>query len=157
MRAPTVKSEFGTMPQEPAARKEAAVELCGQHLFSLRNQRLDALRHIIETKEVRERLGALHRKEYEAVAALEPEARQAALGLARKAIDLYMQDLLGLLTNIGTSLAFGPNHAINYKLTLQVKEAESNEVIEEFIINRGGERVFYENYGRWLNRYGDHR
>jgi hypothetical protein len=148
---------YESMPSEPSERREVAVEVFGQHLFSLRNQRLEALRRAVDESEVRGRMGSLHRREYETVAELAPEAREAALGLARKAVDLYMQDFLGLLTDIGCSLDFGPEHAVNYKLVLQVKAIESESVVEEFVVNRDCRKVFYEYYGRWLNRYGGHK
>src|SRR5262249_38600315 len=107
--------------------------------------------------EVRKRISSLHRKEYDAIAALAPAEREAALALARKAIDLYMQDILMLFTGTGDSLRFGDDHAVNYRLVLQVKHVETGEVVQEFNINRECKRVFYEYYGRWLNRFGNHR
>src|SRR5262245_9561023 len=38
LRPPSVASAYNDMPTEPAARMEAAVDVFGQHLFSLRNQ-----------------------------------------------------------------------------------------------------------------------
>lgn len=157
LRSPTVTNAYKDMPTDQAARMEAAVEAFGQHLFSLRNQLVERLRRVIETEEVRKRLGSLHRKEYDAVAALALPGRDAALSLARKTIDLYMQDILTLFTGTGDSLRFGYEHAINYRLILQVKEVQSDEVVEEFDINRECKKVFYEYYGRWLNRFGNHR
>jgi len=156
-RPPTVRSSYDEMPTEAADRDEAAVELFGQHLFSLRNQLIERLRQVIESAETRRRLGFLHRKEYDAVAALAPEGREAAWALARKAVDLYLQDVLALFTGTGDSLSFESGYAINYRLILQVKEVSSDEVVEEFEINRKCQKVFYEYYGRWLNRYVDHR
>ncbi len=145
------------MPSEVTDRKEAAVELYGQHLFSLRNQLMEHIRRVIESVEGRKQLGSLHRKEYDAVAALPPAEREAALALTRKAIDLYMQHLLVLFTGTGDSCSFGPEHAINYRLTLEVKEVKSDRVVEEFAVNRDCKKVFYDYYGRWLNRYGNHQ
>jgi hypothetical protein len=157
LRPPTVKGAYQDMPSEPAARKEAAVELFGQHLFSFRNQLIERLERLVESAEIRKHCGSLHRKEYDAVAALPPEQREAAIALARKAIDLYMQDILALFTGTGDDDRFGSEHAINYQLMLQVKDVTSDEVVEEFAINRECEKVFSQYYGRWLNRYGNHR
>ncbi len=145
------------MPAEAAPRKEAAVELFGQHLFSLRNKLVELLRDRVESAESRKLLGSLKRKEFDAVAAFSPEQREATLAFARKAIDSYLQYILALLTGTGDDQTFGPEHAINYRLVLQVKEIKSDEVVEEFEINRECEKVFFEYYGRWLNRYDDHR
>lgn len=68
-----------------------------------------------------------------------------------------MRDILGLFTGRGDSLCFGTAHAINYRLVLEVKEIQSDETVEEFIVNRDGQKVFYDFYGRWLNLYGNHR
>jgi hypothetical protein len=157
LRSPTVRSTHDELPTDVADRDEAAIELFGQHLFSLRNQLLDRLRRVIESAESRRHLGSLHRKEYDAVAALEPEGREAAWVLARKAVDLFLQDVLTLFTGTGDSLRFEPRYAINYRLVLELKEVSSDKVVEEFEINRKCQKVFYEYYGRWLNRYGDHR
>jgi hypothetical protein len=154
---PTVKLTYEEMPSEREDRKEAVVELFGQHVFSLRNQLFERLRHLIESAEDRGRLGFLHRKEYDAVAALDPTAQEAALALARKAIDNYLQDILMLFTGTGDSLLLGPQHAINYRLALQVKEINTDHVVEEFEINRECQKVFYTYYARWLNRYAEHR
>jgi hypothetical protein len=156
-RPPTVRTSYNEMPADGADRNEAAVELFGQHLFSLRNQRIEHLRHLLESAEDRMRLGSLHRKEYDAVAALDAEGREAACALAQRAIDLYLQDVLTLFTGTGDSLCFDAGYAINYRVILQVKEIRSDEVVEEFEINRKCKKVFYDYYGRWLNRYGDHR
>lgn len=154
---PTVKGSYEEMPAEAADRKEAAVELFGQHVFSVRNQLVDRLRRFVESADARGGLGSLHRREYDAVAGLDPTAREAALALARKAIDGYLQEILGLLTGTGDSLSFGRGHAINYRLILQVKEVGSDEVVEEFDINRECQKVFFTYYARWLNRHGQHR
>ena len=157
MRPPTVKGSYDAMPAEAPARTEAAVDVFGQHLFSLRNQLLDGLQRNIESDEARRRLPTLQRREYDAVAALPEEEREAALGLARKAIDLYVQNLLTLLTGTGDSLSFGPDHAINYRLVLEVKKVKSGEVVEEFNVNRDCRKALLNYFGRWLNRHGDHR
>src|SRR5262249_35963030 len=126
VRQPTVKSSYDAMPTEAVDRNEAAVELFGQHVFSSRNALIARLRRLTESAEARGVMGTLHRIELDAVAALEPAGREAALALARKAIDLYLQQILTLLTGTGDSLCFGPAHAINYRLSLQVKEVSSD-------------------------------
>jgi hypothetical protein len=156
-KAPTVKESYSELPSAPVDRKEAAVDVFGQHLFSLRNQVLAWQRRVVESPDARESIGTLQRKEYDAIAAFSPEMREAALGFARKAIDGYLQQVLVLFTGIGDDLRFGEAHAVNYRLVLEVKDIKSDEVVEEFVVNRECKKVFYEYYGRWLNRHGDHR
>lgn len=156
-RSPKVKTSYSEMPVAATDRKEAAVELLGQHLFYLRNHLVERLHTRIESEESRKQIASMHRKELDAVGALQPAEREAALGLAQKAIDLYLQEILTLFTGTGDSLAYGLEHAINYLLILQVKNVKSDRVVEEFEVNRKGKKVFGEYFGRWLNRYGDHR
>lgn len=156
-RAPTLTTSYKALPTDPIERMEAAVDVFGQHLFFLRNQLVERLGRVIESEDVRKRIGSLHRQEYDAVSALGPEEREAALALARKTIDLYMQDILMLLTGTGDSLRFGDEYAVNYRLILQVKEVESDDVVEQFDVNRECKKVFFEYYGRWLNRFGRHK
>ena len=103
------------------------------------------------------RIGTLHRKEYDAVAALGPVERDGAIALARKAVDIYMQYILALLTGTGDEQRFGDDHAVNYRLVLEVKSVKSDEVVEGFDINRDCKRVIGDYFGRWLNRYGNHK
>jgi hypothetical protein len=157
VRPPTLTSTYKDMPTESANRMEAAIDVFGRHLFSLRNRLVDRLRRTIESDEVRKGIGKLHRKEYDAVAALAPAEREAALALARKTIDLYIQYVLTLFTGTGDSNRYGDDHAVNYRLVLEVKEVATDEVVEQFDINRNCKKVFYDYYGRWLNRFGNHR
>lgn len=157
MRPPTLLVPYKDMPTDQDKRTETAVDVLGQHLFSLRNQRVERLRRAVESEEIRKPMGSLHRRELDAVAALPITEREAALALSQKAIDLYLQDILALFTDIGDSMRFGDDHAVNYRLVLQVKEVASDEVVEEFEVNRECKKVFFEYYGRWLNRFSNHR
>ena len=62
-----------------------------------------------------------------------------------------------LLTGTGDTLRFGDDYAVNYRLVLEVKEVATDEVMEDFDINRECKKVFYDYYGWWLNRFGNHR
>lgn len=154
---PMLSGSYKDMPTESAARTEAAVDAFGQHLFTMRNHLVERLGRLIESEETRKQYGSLHRKEFDAVAKLAPAERDTALALARKTIDLYMQNILVLFTSTGDSLRYGDDHAVNYRLVLQIKQVESNEVVEEFDINRQCKKAFYDYYGRWLNRFGSQK
>jgi len=156
MRPPTVKGSYDSLPGDTPARSEAAVDAFGQHLFSLRNQVLEGLRQYVESDVARARLPALSRREYDAVAALAPEGREAALGLSRRAVDSYIPGVLTLLTGTGDSLSLGPDHAINYRLVLEVKKVKTGAVAEEFTVNRNCRKALMDYFGRWLNRHGEH-
>jgi hypothetical protein len=156
MRPPSSKGSCETQPEETQARIEAAVDLFGQHLLSLRNQLFDRVRQTVESDETRELLPRLKRQEYEAVATLAPEVREVALELASKSVDLYIQSLLLLLSDIGSSLALGPDHALHYRLVREVKESRSGTIVDEFTANRDGRETLANYHGRWLNCHADH-
>jgi hypothetical protein len=159
MKPPTVAGCFDDLPADPRERREAFVEFLGQHLFSTRNQRLSAIRQLVESAESRNGLGTIHRQPYEAVSGLEPSGRKAAMELAQTAINLFIQDLLGLLQNIGSDVRFGENHALRYRLWLEVIDLadEDHPVVAEELINRDASRALESYFGRWLNKYGQHR
>ncbi len=74
-----------------------------------------------------------------------------------KSVDLYIQSLLALLSDIGSSLAFGPDHALNYRLIMEVKDSRSGTIVDKFTVNRDGRKTHANYHGRWLNRHADHR
>lgn len=142
------------LPSSPPERTETELELFGQHLFFIRNRRLAAIRRLVQDQAHRGRLGTIHRRPYERVAALEPAAREAALSLAKTAIDLYMQDLLSLFANLGTDLKLGEKAAIRYKLCMEIIDSNLN-VLSEDLLNRNISRHLPSYFGRWLNRYNE--
>ena len=159
MPPPTVTGSFEDLPLNPDERHEAFVQFLGQHLFSERNQRLAAIRQLVESEGSRNRLGKIHRQPYEAVGSLDTQGQKAALALAQTAIDLFMQDLLGLLQHIGTDMRLGENHALRYRLWLEVIDLNNEdelEVVEEELVNRCGKKALTSYFGRWLNRNGQH-
>jgi hypothetical protein len=154
----TVDIPPDSLSVEAKERHEAFIDIFGRQIFSIRNEILERTRALIEAPQsVRDEMGTIHSKEYTAASQLPAEAQQVSLDLSRKAIDAFLRELLVLFTHSGlsTDLALGSNHAIAYKLLLQVMQTEDLEVVEEHALNDGGEKVFYEYYGRWLNRHRD--
>lgn len=150
--APQVSADCSALPPGDEERSEFKLELFSQHLFYMRNQRVSSISKLVEDREYRERLGTIRRRAYEAVATLDPLARSAAVKLAETAIDLFMQDLLGLFSNTGTALRCGHDRAIRYKLVLEIID-EDRQVISEDVINRGRSKHLPDYFGRWLNTY----
>jgi len=139
-------------------RHEAFIEIFGCQVFSIRNDVLERTQALIEAPQnTRDEMGAIYTKEYTAASQLSAEGQEVSLNLARKVVDSFLCDLLLLLTHHGqsTDLALGSTHAIAYKLLLQVIQKTDLQSVEEHTINDGGEKVFYEYYGRWLNRHRD--
>ena len=134
------------------------LDILGQHLFSLRNQLADRMRHRVEEEDARRAMGTIPSRPYSAAASLDAPARQAALELAREAIDEYMQLVLGLLQSSGQSLHLGSEHAIRYRLYAEVIGVDDYDtVLSESLINRQSEKSMADYFGRWLNRHGHHK
>jgi hypothetical protein len=158
MNAPTAKAEYSDLPSEADGRREFLLDIFGQHLFSLRNQLTARLRHYVEQEEARRQMGSIPSAPFAAVAGLDGAGREAALGLAREAVDRYMQLVLGLLQSSGQSLRVGQEHAIRYRLYAEVIGVEDYDtVLADSLINREAEKALADYFGRWLNRHGDHQ
>jgi hypothetical protein len=85
------------------------------------------------------------------------EMQETALGLSRKAVDSFLQHLLTLFTYNGLSIdiPLGSDHAIAFEILLKAIRKDNLATVEEHVVNKDGEKVFGEYYGRWLNRHGD--
>jgi hypothetical protein len=146
------------LPSDPKERHETFIEIFGRQLFSLRNEVLQNIRSVVKApQEARDRMGKLDSQEYTAVAKLPEDVQEMALGLSRKAVDSLLQHLLMLFTHNGlsTDIALGSDQAIAYEILLKAIRKDNLEAVEEHIVNKDGERVFSEYFGRWLNRHSD--
>jgi hypothetical protein len=119
----------------------------------MRNERLSTLRELLNSPDARQRIGTINGKPFEAMAARGPEACVAALDVARAAIDLYIQDVLTLLTDIGGDMRLGPEHSVRYRLISEVRQTETGALIADETINREGPQWLPGYFGKWLNRY----
>jgi len=158
MRPSTSTPDFDTLPSDTNERHEAVIEILGRHLFALRNQAIATVTSsVCATQESRSQMGSFHRAEYDAVAALPPNVRDAALALSQKSVDLFLQYLLTLFTHSGlsTDIGAGPEHAIAYEIVLKFIRCDNLEPVESHTVNKDGEKVFSEYFGRWLNRHSD--
>jgi hypothetical protein len=151
-------TSLDSMPTDPKQRHEAFTEIFGRQLFSLRNEVLENIRAVVKaSQEARDRMGKLNSQEYTAVAKLPEDAQETALGLSRKAVDSLLQHLLMLFTHNGLSIdiPLGSDHAIAFEILLKAIRKDNLATVEEHVVNKDGEKVFGEYYGRWLNRHGD--
>lgn len=151
-RPPQVLANCDRFPSDPAARAEVELGLFGQHLFFMRNQRVASIERLLEDQEARDRIGAIRRKAYDAVANSDKASRSAAVKLAETAIDLYIQDLLELLSNLGSDLRAGNDYAIRYRLIMEIVNLE-HHVLWEDTINRGSVKHLPKYFGEWLNKF----
>ena len=138
------ETSLENLPSDPKERHEAFIEIFGRQLFSLRNEVLQNIRALVKApQEARDRMGKLNSQEYTAVARLPEEMQETALGLARKAVDSLLRQLLMLFTHNGlsTDIALGIDHAIAYEILLKAIRKDNLEAVEEHIVNKNGEKV----------------
>jgi hypothetical protein len=154
----TSQTSLESLPADPKERHEAFIDIFGRQLFSLRNEVLQNTRAVVKAPQAaRDRMGKFNSQEYSAVAKLPEDTQEAAFGLSRKAVDSLLQHLLMLFTHNGLSIdiALGSDHAIAYEILLKAIRKDNRECVEEHAVNKDGQKVFGEYYGRWLNRHGD--
>jgi hypothetical protein len=150
---PQIAVEYDQLPQDAKARHEMLVDVLGQYVLWLRNWSIDSSRKVIATADANERLGTVRWKRYEGVAAMPPEQQQAALQLAEATVDRFVQLFLTLLSGTGVDQRIGNDHAVRFKLDLEIVDVETENIVETATVNRGGQKFFADYWGRWLNRF----
>jgi hypothetical protein len=144
---------YNMCAHEPSTRHEELVDFFGQYLFWIRNSSLKGSQHFVESLEAREKIGRIRASYFEGVAVMPKEEREAALLLAQETVDGFIERLLWCLGDEGIDSRIGKQHAYRYRIVMEIVDVESGEVVEEEVINRGGQ-FFGKYWGRWLNRFG---
>jgi hypothetical protein len=151
---PHIDVDVATLPEDRAAQHEAFVDFFGQHLFWCRQQAFAFTKQAISSPELRQRLGRIPAEPYTRVSELPIPAQGTAEALAGASVDHFIQLLLALLTSGGSDLHLGDEHAIRYKLIMEIiKTDDWSSVLPEEVINRNGRKAFASYFGRWMNRY----
>lgn len=150
-RAPGCDFKFGSIG-DGRLRHEALVDLFGQYVFWLRNWTNRMTRKLVESREARERLGAIQRRPYEAISRQPNEEREEALLLGASTLDSFIQLLLGVLGHVGFDFQLGDKHTLRFRLIMEVVDRESGDIVHEEIVNRDGSKHFPNYWGRWLNQ-----
>jgi hypothetical protein len=148
------QQEPSELPEDPAGRHEALVDLFGQFVFWIRNSTIRATRIFVHSEAAREKLGTVRGKYYDAVARMSPEDRESALQLAEQAVNGFLQRLIWCLGNGGTDARFGKSHAYRFRVEMEIVDIDTAEIVEVASINRG-KKFFGKYFGRWLNRHRD--
>lgn len=143
------------LSNEPRLRHEEIVDIFGQYLMWLRNWSITDSRMLVESRDQREQLATLGRQPYDEAAELSDDDRERAVRLAEATIDKFIQLFVRVMSHQGDDFELGTRHAVRFRLILEIVDIESGHVIEEELINRGGERHFADYWGRWLNRHRD--
>lgn len=150
---PQTGIRFTDLPGDPAERHEVLVDLFGETLCWLRNWAISATKELAESAEAREQLGTIRRNMYEALAALPPEHRDVALKVSEATVDRFIRLLLTMLSGIGVDHRLGDDHAIRFKLDVEICDVENADVVEHETINRDGKKYFADYWTSWLNRF----
>ncbi len=152
-RPPTIEINFAELPNDPKQRHEMLVDVFGHNLLWLRNWSVDATRQLGESEEARETLGTIKRKKYDELSALPLEQRETVCEISEATVDRFIQLFLTMLAGTGVDQRMGSDHAIRFKLDMEICDVENVNVVEQKTINRGGKKYFADYWGGWLNRF----
>jgi hypothetical protein len=150
----TFGQELSVLPTDRNDRHETFVDFFGQFIFWLRNRSLETSRKLVESQDARASLGTIRRSYYDGVADMSPNERNAALLLAQATLDGFLERLMWSFGDEGTDAHFGEQCAYRFRVTMEIVNKKTNEIVDEETINRGG-RFFGSYWGRWLNRHKD--
>jgi hypothetical protein len=146
--------DISQLTPDDRARHEALVEAFGRMLFSLRNQCFERLVSLCSSEEERAKLGRIDCSNYEKVAQLEPEEREASIKLAKVAIDSFARLFLALLAQSGHEISCGHGHNIAFRLYMDLVNESSGQAAVSEVVNRDGRKSLPDYWGKWLNQVG---
>lgn len=152
-RPPQIDIDFATLPSDPRERHEVLVDLFGRYVLWLRNWTVRATGELTESEEARDKIGTIRREKYDDLAALTPEQQDVARKISEATVDRFIQLLLTTLAGTGVDQRLGNDHAIRFKLDMEICDVENGEVVDQETINRGGKKFFADYWGRWRNQF----
>ena len=150
-----IPESFDDLPRDASQLHEACVALFGREVFAARNAVLLGCQRCCESEGARTHLAKLFRQPYDDMAALPCEARLVAYRFAQDVADRIIVNLLRTLGHQGYDQPLGPDHAMQFRLDLEIVDTRSDELALRETINRKGERSFGNYWGRWLNTFGN--
>ena len=153
-RPPRIDFDLAELPSDPKERHEVLVDIFGRYLFWLRSWSNTSTQRLASDESARESLGTIRRKKYDQLAELTIEQQKIVFAISEATLDRFIQFLLTLLAGTGTDQRLGLEHAIRFRLDLEICDLENVEVVERETINRGGKRFFAEYFDNWLNEFG---
>lgn len=155
MKSPTLPKTFEDLPSDTQELHESCVALFGDELFRIRRLALRECELLCESEEVRHKLATIYRRPYEAIATLEPAARQSARRMAQDVVDRFILNFLCTMAHGGNDQRLDARHAMRYRVELEIIDTDTDEIVHCETVNRGGSRFFVDYWGRWLNAFGD--
>ena len=154
---PGAEVNLDQLPKEATARHEALVDLFGRYVMWLRNWNNESTRRMVESAEKREKLGSVLRQPFEEVSQLGVNERERAIRLAEASVDTFIKMFLQVLAHQGSDFLIGKNHALRLRMVMEFVYNDNDQLVEEEVINRGGQKHFADYWGRWLNRFRDEK
>jgi|688.fasta_scaffold410732_2 hypothetical protein len=150
---PQITATFSGLPTEPKERHEALVDVLGELLLSLRNWSVAATRRVLESSNSQPGTLTPRESQFAGLADLSPEQRELVGKLSQVTTDRFIQLLLTMLGGTGVDQRLGDEHAIRFKLDLEICRVDTHDVVEVETLNRGGKKFFGDYWGRWINRF----
>ena len=150
---PPIETSFLALPQEASERHEFFVDIFGRYLFWALEKACERTEQLIKSDETRAKLGRVFQKPYlDAATQLSPEQQEIAIRLAQEPAQAFAKILLQVFQAQGITHRLGEDHAVRFRLILEVCDVRELTVALEEVINRGGEKAFSDYWGRWLNQ-----
>jgi hypothetical protein len=155
--SPGVNLSLDSLPKQPQDRHEVLVDLFGRYVMWMRNWNNQSTKRLIESAEAREKLGTILRQPFEEAALRDTSDGGRAVRVAEASVDAFIRLLLQVFAHSGSDFLVGKDHALRFRLVMELVEMESDELVHEEVINRGGQKHFADYWGRWLNRFKDEK
>jgi hypothetical protein len=145
------------LPKQAGERHEILVDLFGRYIMWLRNWNNESTRRMVESPEKREKLGAILRQPFEEASQLSGVERERAIHLAEASVDAFIKLFLQVLAHRGSDFLIGKDHALRLRMVMELVQKDNDQLVEEEVINRGGQKHFADYWGKWLNRFRDEK
>lgn len=135
-----------------AKERGALTDAFGKLVMHMRKRVVDSARRKVDSEEERTEMGAVFRRIYDAVAAMDPDARERALKLSERCADNMAKEFLMLLANRGHDLRISDNHAIRFRMNIEVVDVVTGDVV---LSHPADDSPGYlpQLWGRWINRF----
>lgn len=149
---PNVPPQITQFLLDTGSQHSAGADTFGCCVMWIRRNVLQRARQRVENESARN-LGSLGRREYDAVAMLGTDQREACHEFAKRCVDDFIQEMLGLLANRGDDLTASESVSMRLRLDLELYDIDSQKLLTSATINRPPARLSPEDaWGRWLNR-----
>lgn len=166
MQLPSCETTLDLSNDDAQALRESLIEIFGQHIMSLRNQRLAVTAECCSDP-TKAGTGRIQRQEYEDIADLSTDERTKSLALVKKVLDAFIDDVLHLFGHQGYSLLLNDEFCLRYDVLMQVLKIKDEKdddpqnteygVLESQALLVQEADAFFPDYARkWRSRFADH-